>query len=284
MTPIVIDLRHEVYGASGNLDEQYYIRSRGRVQGPYTPSRLKELARRGKFGKYHHISVDRVNWERASARPELFPDVGPPKMRRPPPSAGMDLADSAAGNTDDEPDSDRLVDDPASPSDQEWYYSQKGEQVDEPVSRQQLEQLIASGQLTPDEFVWTSGMSYWDAAATVFPELFAAPREVPSQDDGFDSVGVQPNSQAKSSAPMAVASFVLGLLGGTVFFFIGSILAIVFGHIALKQISASEGELGGRGLALAGLILGYIVVTTTVVGVLVFIILSILGVAAATLG
>jgi hypothetical protein len=281
MKQIAIDLQQDVYGASGNLDQQYYIRSRGRVQGPYTPSRLKELAKRGKFGKYHHISVDRVNWERASAHPELFPDVGPPKMRNPSPR-GMDLADPAAGNATDESDSDLLVDDPASAADQEWYYSQRGEQINEPVSRQQLEQLIASGQLTPDEFVWTSGMPYWDAAATVFPELFASPQEVPSQDAGVVSIDVEPNSRAKSSAPMAVASFVLGLLGGTVFFFIGSILAIVFGHIALKQIGASEGELEGRGLALTGLILGYIVVTTTVVGVVVFILLSILGVAAAT--
>jgi hypothetical protein len=53
---------------------------------------------------------------------------------------------------------------------------------------------------------------------------------------------------------LAIASFVLSL-----FFFvcgIGSILAVIFGHIARKQIR-ERGEQGG-GLATAGLIIGYI--------------------------
>lgn len=266
------------------MDQQYYIRSRGRVQGPYTPSRLKELARRGKFGKYHHVSVDRINWERASAHPELFPDMGPAKVRKLSTPGVIDRRGLAAGNAIDESDSDLLVEDPDSPAEQEWYYSQRGEQVSEPVSRQQLEEMIASGQLTPDEFVWTRGMTYWDAARTIFPELFATAQKFSSENDELAFDHVETASRPQSLAPMAVASFALGLLGGTVFFFIGSIFAIVFGHIALKQISVSEGELGGRGLALTGLILGYIVVTTTVVGVLVFIMFSILSVATATSG
>ena len=36
----------------------------------------------------------------------------------------------------------------------------------------------------------------------------------------------------------------------------GSILAVIFGHIALSQIRHSRQ--GGRGLAIAGLVLGYV--------------------------
>jgi|TARA_B100001964_G_scaffold188861_1_gene210311 hypothetical protein len=39
---------------------------------------------------------------------------------------------------------------------------------------------------------------------------------------------------------------------------IPSILAVVFGHIAKGEIRASGGQQGGDGMALAGLILGYI--------------------------
>jgi hypothetical protein len=53
---------------------------------------------------------------------------------------------------------------------------------------------------------------------------------------------------------MAVASLVLGI---TWVFWVGSILAVVFGHVALGQISRSQGWQRGRGMALAGLILGY---------------------------
>ena len=49
---------------------------------------------------------------------------------------------------------------------------------------------------------------------------------------------------------LAIASLVLGILW---VYWIGSILAVVFGHIALGQIKRTGA--GGRGLAIAGLIL-----------------------------
>ena len=53
----------------------------------------------------------------------------------------------------------------------------------------------------------------------------------------------------------AVASLILGLLS---FFFVFAILAIVFGHIALSEIKKNAGRLQGRGMAIAGLVLGYL--------------------------
>ena len=38
---------------------------------------------------------------------------------------------------------------------------------------------------------------------------------------------------------------------------VGALLAVIFGHRALKQIKASRGRQRGRGLAIAGLVLGY---------------------------
>ncbi len=46
------------------------------------------------------------------------------------------------------------------------------------------------------------------------------------------------------------------MLGVTWWGWIGSVLAVVFGHIALAQIR--EHGQGGRGMAIAGLVLGYI--------------------------
>lgn len=53
----------------------------------------------------------------------------------------------------------------------------------------------------------------------------------------------------------AVASLVLGILfiGG-----IGSILALVFGYIAKSRIDQSPGVEGGRGMATAGIVLGWV--------------------------
>jgi hypothetical protein len=52
---------------------------------------------------------------------------------------------------------------------------------------------------------------------------------------------------------MAVASMVLGILW---IYWIGSVLALVFGYIARSQIRQS-GE-GGSGLAVAGIVLGWV--------------------------
>lgn len=53
----------------------------------------------------------------------------------------------------------------------------------------------------------------------------------------------------------AIASLVLGLLSFTLF---AAIPAIVFGHIALSEVTKSAGRLQGRGMAIAGLVLGYL--------------------------
>ncbi len=52
---------------------------------------------------------------------------------------------------------------------------------------------------------------------------------------------------------MAVASLVLGIVWLD---WIGSVLALIFGYIALSQIKRRQQ--GGRGLALAGITLGWI--------------------------
>lgn len=66
---------------------------------------------------------------------------------------------------------------------------------------------------------------------------------------------------------LAIASLVLGIAW---LFWLGSILAVVFGHIALKQ--ANEGKVTGRGLAIAGLVLGWIGVGTLSLWILLIII------------
>jgi hypothetical protein len=52
---------------------------------------------------------------------------------------------------------------------------------------------------------------------------------------------------------LAVASLVLGILW---IFWLGSLLALVFGFIAKGQIERSNGAQGGKGLAIAGIVLG----------------------------
>lgn len=54
---------------------------------------------------------------------------------------------------------------------------------------------------------------------------------------------------------LAIASMVLGILW---IYWVGSILALIFGYIAKKQIDESGGRQSGRGMAIAGIVLGWI--------------------------
>lgn len=54
---------------------------------------------------------------------------------------------------------------------------------------------------------------------------------------------------------LAVASLVAAIFW---IWWLGSVLAVIFGHVALNQIDKSGGRESGRGMAIAGLVLGYI--------------------------
>ncbi len=56
----------------------------------------------------------------------------------------------------------------------------------------------------------------------------------------------------------AVISLVLGILSVTVMWILAAIPAIVLGHISRSNIQKSTGRLKGGGMALAGLVMGYI--------------------------
>lgn len=64
--------------------------------------------------------------------------------------------------------------------------------------------------------------------------------------------------------PLAVVSLVAGLAQFVCLLLVGSITAIVTGHIARRSIRRSNGAEGGSGLALTGLVLGYVGVALTV--------------------
>jgi hypothetical protein len=69
----------------------------------------------------------------------------------------------------------------------------------------------------------------------------------------------------KQTAGLAVASLVLGILGLVAIGPLGAIPAVICGHIARSRISASQGALEGEGMALAGLIMGYVNIALMVV-------------------
>jgi type IV pilus assembly protein PilA len=79
---------------------------------------------------------------------------------------------------------------------------------------------------------------------------------VPSTSSGLNTMPAPPiPGQEPQTSGKAIASLVLGFLG---FILPAAIAAIVLGHISRAEIRRSQGRLRGNGMALGGLILGYL--------------------------
>jgi Domain of unknown function (DUF4190) len=76
---------------------------------------------------------------------------------------------------------------------------------------------------------------------------------------GGAGYGYTPYAAKRGTNGMAIASLVLGILWLD---WIGTVLALVFGYIALSQIKRRQQ--GGRGLAIAGIVLGWVEVALLV--------------------
>ncbi len=68
------------------------------------------------------------------------------------------------------------------------------------------------------------------------------------------------------SSSLAVISLIAGILGLTLLPVVGSIVAVITGPMARREIAASGGALSGEGLATAGMVLGWISLALTVIG------------------
>lgn len=85
------------------------------------------------------------------------------------------------------------------------------------------------------------------------------------------------NTVYPRTSSMAIVSLIFGILGYTFLPFVGALIAVICGHSARSEIRrAPPGSLDGDGLALAGLILGWIQLAFTAIAV-VFLVLLLFG-------
>lgn len=118
----------------------------------------------------------------------------------------------------------------------------------------------------------------------------------PGPAPGYETPDFQPLTQAPPTAfppplglqvvpapptnGLAVASLVFGLLGWFLLPVLAPLLAVIFGHMARGQIR-NTGEAGG-GMAVAGLVLGYLALAFALIGLLIAIVIVIIAASAAS--
>jgi hypothetical protein len=73
-----------------------------------------------------------------------------------------------------------------------------------------------------------------------------------------DLMSYQPSYRTTTSS-LAIVSLIFGILSWCLLPFIGAIVAVVCGHLARSEIRRStNGPIEGDGMAVAGLVLGYL--------------------------
>lgn len=183
-----------------------------------------------------------------------------------------------------------------------WYYAKNGKQ-EGPVPKQELRDLITRGEVSPGDLVWKEGMDLWTPAGEI-ADLAPQPEELPSSNTigagpGVTSAPPPPPappagevaSQTEQPQPgmphlipppptsgFAIASMVCGIISLPLCWVwaLAGIPAVIFGHMAIKSIKKSETPIEGRGMAIAGLVTGYLAILFQVIfiGIIVFAMIS----------
>jgi len=73
------------------------------------------------------------------------------------------------------------------------------------------------------------------------------------------------NQSPSKTSGLAIWSLVLGILSFVCFSIFSAIPAVICGHKALSRIKRSDGALTGQGLAIGGLVMGYIAIVLSLI-------------------
>jgi hypothetical protein len=204
---------------------------------------------------------------RASQFPELFQAKVQPKKRKTPAVPEVAVQEPTIQEHENQVTADTNQAD-ASLNENVWYFAMGEEQVG-PVSLADARVMLVSGNLEIDDFAWKEGFPEWIPVSTV-PEIMQT--ETQQINIVTSANNVQHAGEICSSAN---TSMICGILSLSVLFFVGSFPAIIFGNRALTEIKLSENRLQGRNYAVAGIVMGYISIGLTVLGLVIGLIIAI---------
>jgi hypothetical protein len=146
-----------------------------------------------------------------------------------------------------------------------------------------IDSAVAPGSLPPGAGFGPASPGYAEAQVPSNPPSYApGPVAGYQQPPAYPQPGYQPGVPAwqgggRQTAPatngLAIAALICGVVQFVGFWLLGTIPAIVCGHIARRQIR-QRGE-QGAGMALAGLILGYAGLALTVIVVIIIILVAV---------
>lgn len=209
-------------------DRPFYYRLRGRTLGPVGLRQIRQLAQRAQIGRSTDVSRDGLQWGKAGDFPEIFEVSGDrelPAFRAASASRGAESPLEGALPAVSAP---------------QWYYAVAGIQKG-PVELPELQQMVATGQLSLNDHVFLDGTPDWVTVESV-PQLANAGRSSAPTPIIINNTSGTSGPQEGSNG-LAIAGFVLSLIGC-------SPIALILSLVALSGKNKAN-----RGLAIAGAII-----------------------------
>jgi hypothetical protein len=136
------------------------------------------------------------------------------------------------------------------------YHVAKNGEKSGPFEKEEVYRRLVSGELVGTDLGWCEGMAEWEPLSKLIPPPGAAVSGVPVFGPVTQAAAI-PAGPAKTSG-MAVGSLICGILG--LLLWLPCIPAVILGHLGLSAIKKSAGALKGRGMAVAGLVMGYVMI------------------------
>lgn len=241
----------------------YYVRRRGKVEGPWKVEKLQAEVKLRKLSRFHEISMDLRIWDRAESLALLFP-------QRP--------VDSTIT-------SNQLLEETVPQQKSSgWFVGIDGREVG-PKTTKEIVDLIAKRLVEPSDLVWQDGYPDWIAIECVpeFASLVFHPRGTNAavgehiQLSTADLIDASTDGKIKTASSLATPSFIMGLITfpflpllsfvfglmipiASAFFLLCipiGLIAGVFGIIAYRQISKNSYLESSKQKTVIGIITGF---------------------------
>ncbi len=127
-----------------------------------------------------------------------------------------------------------------------------------PLDLELVRSRLADGSLLGSDLAWHEGMADWMPLSAVLAQAGGAvpPPPMPGGALPIGQAAVYAGQRPQTSG-LAIASMILGILslvmGG-----LTSLPAVICGHLSLSRMKKSAGAITGQGVAITGLVTGYI--------------------------
>lgn len=123
----------------------------------------------------------------------------------------------------------------------------------------------------PQPYSGSAVQPYGGAAPQPYGATSPGYPAAPPQGGAYPAYAAPSYAAPRPTSGLATTSLICGIAGVVLFWavipLIASIVAVITGHMALRQTKANP-ALGGRGMAIAGLIMGYVMIGFLVIGLI----------------